>query len=140
MAGAPANDRRSSSRSVTAAHGVRPAASLGQVLVPSGKVGVPQGPAEPGVLDHDDPPGLAVPAVGGEAGRVQQPVDGVVGDVGADEVPHGPGGPEGIDEFHAPDGSGGTDAAVPGTQLPTIRAPRGWRRRRSRSGPARAPR
>ena len=82
MAGASASARRSSSRSVTAAHGVRPAADLGQVLVPPREVGVAQGPANAGVLDHDHPPRLPVPAVGGEAGGVEQPVDGVVGDLG----------------------------------------------------------
>ena len=47
-----------------------------------------------GVLDHDDPPRLPVPAVGGEAGGVEQPVEGRVVDPGLVELAHCPGRPE----------------------------------------------
>ena len=84
---------------------------LGQVLVPPWEIQIPQHPARLRVLDHDHPPRLPVAPVGGEASGVEQPVDGLVGNLDAGVLAYGAGGAEGVDEFHAPDGSGGGDRA-----------------------------
>ena len=108
----------------------QPDAGHRQVLVPTGQVEVPDRAALTGVLDHHDPPALAVAAAGGEPGGVQDAIQHVVGHRIRQEVTHCAGGAKGLGQIH------GAAAYDPDRDRPGERAGSGDGRARGRPGPA----